>query len=49
EPVFALAWGVALAGVVQLLFQLPFLYRLDLVPRPRWDTRHPGVRRILKL
>ena len=49
EPVFALAWGVALAGVVQLLFQLPFLYRLDLVPRPRWDTRHPGVRRILTL
>ncbi|HBM83775.1 MAG TPA: murein biosynthesis integral membrane protein MurJ, partial [Halieaceae bacterium] len=49
EPVFALAWGVALAGVVQLLFQLPFLYRLELVPRPRWDTRHPGVRRILKL
>ncbi|PLW81720.1 murein biosynthesis integral membrane protein MurJ [Kineobactrum sediminis] len=49
EPVFALAWGVALAGVVQLLFQIPFLYRLELVPRPRWDTRDPGVRRILKL
>ncbi|WP_116367376.1 murein biosynthesis integral membrane protein MurJ [Parahaliea mediterranea] len=49
EPVYALAWGVALAGVVQLLFQLPSLYRLDLVPRPLWDTRHEGVRRILKL
>lgn len=49
EPVYALAWGVALAGVVQLLFQLPFLYRLELVPRPRWDTRDEGVRRILKL
>jgi putative peptidoglycan lipid II flippase len=49
EPAFALAWGVCLAGIVQLLFQLPFLYRLDLVPRPRWDTRHPGVRRILQL
>ncbi|WP_460589528.1 murein biosynthesis integral membrane protein MurJ [Haliea atlantica] len=49
EPVYALAWGVALAGVIQLLFQLPFLYRLDLVPRPRWDTRHEGVRRILRL
>ena len=49
EPAFALAWGVAFAGLVQLLFQLPFLYRLDLVPRPRWDTRHPGVRRILWL
>lgn len=49
EPAFALAWGVFFAGFIQLLFQLPFLYRLDLVPRPRWDTRHPGVRRILVL
>lgn len=49
QPVFALAWGVLLAGVVQLLFQLPSLYRLDLVPRPRWDTADPGVRRIMKL
>ena len=49
EPVFALAWGVFLAGVIQLLFQLPSLYRLDLVPRPIWDTRDEGVRRILKL
>jgi putative peptidoglycan lipid II flippase len=49
EPVFALAWGVLLAGVVQLLFQLPSLYKLDLVPRPIWDTSDQGVRRILKL
>lgn len=49
EPVFALAWGVFLAGVIQLLFQLPFLYKLDLVPRPVWDTRDEGVRRIMKL
>jgi len=49
EPVFALAWGVFLAGVIQLLFQLPFLYKLDLVPRPLWDTRDEGVRRIMKL
>ncbi len=49
EPVFALAWGVFLAGVVQLLFQLPFLYRQELLPRPRWDTQHKGVRQILGL
>ena len=49
EPAFALAWGVLLAGVIQLLFQVPFLYRLDLLPRPRWDPRHPGVRRVLAL
>ena len=49
EPVFALAWGVFFAGVIQLLFQLPFLYRLDLVPRPVVDIKDEGVRRILKL
>ena len=49
EPVFALAWGVFFAGVIQLLFQLPSLYRLELVPRPIFDTKHEGVRRILKL
>ena len=38
EPVFALAWGVFFAGFIQLLFQLPSLYRLELVPRPIWDT-----------
>ncbi|TGD71563.1 murein biosynthesis integral membrane protein MurJ [Mangrovimicrobium sediminis] len=49
QPVFALAWGVFFAGVVQLLFQLPSLYRLELVPRPMFDVKHEGVRRILKL
>lgn len=49
QPVFALAWGVFFAGVIQLLFQLPALYRLDLVPKPYWDTKDEGVRKILKL
>ncbi|NVD35613.1 murein biosynthesis integral membrane protein MurJ [Marinobacter lutaoensis] len=49
EPVMALAWGVLLAGALQLFFQLPFLMRLGLLPRPRVDYRHDGVRRILKL
>jgi len=48
-PVVALAWGVLLAGVVQLLSLLPSLYRIGLVPRPRWDTSDKGVRQILKL
>lgn len=49
EPAFALAWGVLLAGCIQLAFQLPFLYRLDLVPRPRWQPQHPAVRQVLTL
>ncbi|WP_421867833.1 murein biosynthesis integral membrane protein MurJ [Marinobacter adhaerens] len=49
EPVMALAWGVFIAGALQLFFQLPFLMRLGLLPRPRVDYRHEGVSRILKL
>lgn len=49
EPVFALAWGVLLAGVAQLLFQYPFMHRLGVVPRPIWDVRDEGVRRIMRL
>lgn len=49
EPVMALAYGVLLAGLAQLLFQLPFLARIDAVPRPKWRPRHEGVRRIGEL
>jgi putative peptidoglycan lipid II flippase len=49
RPGLGLAFGVLLAGLVQLGFQLPFLRRLDLLPRPRWDYTHEGVRRIFKL
>jgi len=48
-PISALAWGVLIAGVAQLLFQLPFLYREGLLPRPRWGWQHPGVQKIIKL
>lgn len=49
EPVTALAWGVLLAGVVQLAFQLPFLARLGLLPRPRLGFQDADVRRIGRL
>ncbi|PVY70411.1 putative peptidoglycan lipid II flippase [Tamilnaduibacter salinus] len=49
SPVMALAWGVVIAGALQLFFQLPFLMRLGLLPRPKVDYRHEGVRRILRL
>ena len=48
-PVVALAWGVFLAGVVQLCLQFPFLQQIGLLPRPRWGWKHSGVKRILKL
>lgn len=49
EPVTALAWGVFIAGIVQLAFQLPFIARLGLLKRPRWGWKHSGVRRVMKL
>lgn len=47
--VVILAWGVFAAGILQLAFQLPALARLGLLPRPRLDLAHAGVRRIMKL
>ncbi|MFT6790897.1 MAG: putative peptidoglycan lipid II flippase, partial [Cellvibrionaceae bacterium] len=49
SPVIALAWGVLVAGMVQLAFQIPFLYRLRLLPHPKLDFKHEGVKRVLLL
>jgi putative peptidoglycan lipid II flippase len=49
EPVTALAWGVFIGGVVQLLFQLPFLLGINKLPKPRWGWRSEGVKKIIKL
>ncbi len=48
-PELALAWGVLIAGVAQLLFQLPFLARMQLMPVPKFGKFHEGVDRIKKL
>lgn len=48
-PIEAAAWGVLLGGVVQLAFQLPYLYRLKMLRWPKWGWRHPGVQRVLRL
>jgi putative peptidoglycan lipid II flippase len=45
-PGMALAYGVFLAGIAQLLFQLPFLAKIHAIPRPRWRPRHEGVCRV---
>jgi putative peptidoglycan lipid II flippase len=48
-PVYALAWGVFIAGIVQFTFQLPFLYRDNLLPRIKFNFKDPGVRRVIRL
>lgn len=48
QPIFALAISVAVGGVAQLLFQLPWLARLGLLVRPRLRPVHPGVWRVMR-
>lgn len=49
RPTMALAYAVFLAGIAQLLFQLPFLARLRLLPRPRWAWSDSRVRQVVRL
>ena len=48
-PILVLAWAVFIGGLLQLAFQVPFLARLGLLPRWRFDLAHPGLRRVLLL
>ncbi|MCY4349194.1 MAG: murein biosynthesis integral membrane protein MurJ [Thiotrichales bacterium] len=48
-PAVALAWGVLVAGVVQLAFQFPFLAALGMLVRPRLRRAHEGVARVIAL
>jgi putative peptidoglycan lipid II flippase len=49
RPEVALAVGVLIAGVAQLVFQLPALARLRLLPIPALNPQHEGVRRVMTL
>lgn len=49
QPVVGLAWGVLIAGIAQLLFQIPFLYQRKLLVKPKLVWSDPGVKRVLKL
>ncbi len=49
NQVMSLAWGVFIAGIVQLLFQIPFLSKIGLLPKLKWGFKDKGVMRIMKL
>ena len=48
-PILALGWAILAAGVLQLLFQVPQLAKLDLLAWPKWGAAHADVRRVMKL
>lgn len=48
-PVVGLAWGVLIAGIIQLIFQIPFLHQRSLLVRPRVVRNDAGVNKVLKL
>ena len=49
QPVYALAWAVVIAGVLQFAFHMPSLAALKLLKFPRIDWRSDGTRRMLRL
>ena len=46
-PIMALAWGVLIGGIVQLLFQIPFLIKIRKLPRFK-RGHHPAVNTLKK-
>ncbi|PKH98849.1 multidrug transporter MurJ, partial [Shewanella sp. 11B5] len=49
NPEIGLAWGVFFGGLIQFLFQIPFLIREKALVRPTWGWNHPGVVKIRTL
>ena len=49
QPGIVLAAGVFVAGAVQLLFMLPWLAQVKMLPRPKWGWHDSGVQRVIKL
>jgi len=44
-----LAWGVFIGGLVQFLFQIPFLIQAGVLVKPKWAWHEKGVAKIRKL
>jgi len=49
EPVYALAWGVLIGGLFQLLLQIPFMLRQRFSLVPLFRFNNPALKRILYL
>lgn len=49
SPDVALAWGVFLGGLLQFLFQIPFMKKEGLLVKPKWAWKDEGVTKVRKL
>jgi putative peptidoglycan lipid II flippase len=49
EPITALAVGVMIGGILQLVMQWPFLVKLGVRLKPDFNFRHPGLKKIGRL
>lgn len=49
QPMMALGYAVAVAGILQMLILMPELWARDLLPVPKVDFAHEGVKKILTL
>ncbi len=47
--IVSMAYGVLAGGALQLLWQLPSMWRAGFRFRPRVDWRHPGLRQIVRM
>ena len=48
-PITALAWAVFVGGVLQLVFQLPWLAKQGFLNLPKLDFKNSAVNRVIKL
>jgi len=48
-PILGLAWGVFIAGILQVAFQMPFLSQMNLLTKPVLNWQDSGVQKVLRL
>ncbi len=49
QPVIALAVGTFVGGLVQLIYQIPYMLQMGFLVKPKWAWHHPGVVKIRSL
>ena len=48
-PIMTMAWATFIGGILQLLFQVPFLKKIGMLVKPNLNWHNPAVRRVLRL